>query len=106
MKYYIIAGERSGDLHASNLLLALKDKDDNAQFRGMGGEYMEDAGCTLFAHYKEMALMGFVEVLMHFRRVFKRRQTRYGCFLARCFDFGGFCRFQYENGHFCYSKRY
>lgn len=71
MKYYIIAGERSGDLHASNLLLALKDKDDNAQFRGMGGEYMEDAGCTLFAHYKEMALMGFVEVLMHFRRVFR-----------------------------------
>ena len=71
MKYYIIAGERSGDLHASNLLLALKKKDPDAQFRGMGGEYMEEAGCTLFAHYKEMALMGFVEVLMHFRRVFR-----------------------------------
>lgn len=71
MKYYIIAGERSGDLHASNLLLALKKKDPDAQFRGMGGDYMEEAGCTLFAHYKEMALMGFVEVLMHFRRVFR-----------------------------------
>ncbi|EPR65711.1 lipid-A-disaccharide synthase [Cyclobacterium qasimii] len=71
MKYYIIAGERSGDLHASNLLLALKKKDPDAEFRGMGGEYMEEAGCTLFAHYKEMALMGFVEVLMHFRRVFR-----------------------------------
>ena len=71
MKYYIIAGERSGDLHGANLLLALKEKDPEAQFRGMGGEYMEDAGCTLFAHYKEMALMGFVEVLIHFRRVFK-----------------------------------
>lgn len=71
MKYYIIAGERSGDLHASNLILALKEKDPEAQFRGMGGEYMEEAGCSLFAHYKEMALMGFVEVLVHFRRVYR-----------------------------------
>tara|TARA_R110001592_G_scaffold363383_1_gene686675 strand:- start:11870 stop:12976 length:1107 start_codon:yes stop_codon:yes gene_type:complete len=71
LKYYIIAGERSGDLHASNLLLALKKKDPDAEFRGMGGEYMKEAGCSLFAHYKEMALMGFVEVLMHFRRVFR-----------------------------------
>lgn len=71
LKYYIIAGERSGDMHASNLLLALKEKDPEAEFRGMGGEYMEEAGCSLFAHYKEMALMGFVEVLVHFRRVYR-----------------------------------
>ena len=47
LKYYIIAGERSGDLHASNLLIALKERDPDARFRGMGGEFMENAGCTL-----------------------------------------------------------
>lgn len=71
MKYYIIAGERSGDLHASNLLYELKKKDPNAEFRGMGGDYMQAAGCFLKAHYREMALMGFLEVVLHFRRVVK-----------------------------------
>ncbi|MBD3627509.1 lipid-A-disaccharide synthase [Cyclobacterium sp.] len=71
MKYYIIAGERSGDLHASNLLNSLKEEDPEAAFRGMGGDYMQAEGCFLVAHYREMALMGFVEVLLHFRRVFR-----------------------------------
>ncbi|SHN34433.1 lipid-A-disaccharide synthase [Cyclobacterium lianum] len=70
MKYYIIAGERSGDLHASNLLYSIKEIDEEAEFRGMGGDYMNTAGCELVAHYREVALMGFVEVLLHFRRVF------------------------------------
>lgn len=71
MRYYVIAGERSGDLHASNLLYSLKREDPEAEFRGMGGDYMQAAGCHLTAHYREMALMGFVEVLLHFRRVFR-----------------------------------
>lgn len=71
MKYYIIAGERSGDLHASNLLYELKKEDPDAEFIGMGGDYMQAAGCLLTAHYREMALMGFVEVVLHFRRVVK-----------------------------------
>ncbi|MDN3688223.1 lipid-A-disaccharide synthase [Cyclobacterium jeungdonense] len=71
MNYYIIAGERSGDLHASNLLHCLKQVDSKAEFRGMGGDYMEGEGCILVAHYREMALMGFLEVLLHFRRVVK-----------------------------------
>ncbi|MFC4874511.1 lipid-A-disaccharide synthase [Negadavirga shengliensis] len=71
MKIYIIAGERSGDLHASNLISALSRLDPSLEFRGMGGEYMEQSGCVLAAHYKEIALMGFVEVLLHFRRVLK-----------------------------------
>ena len=71
MKYYIIAGERSGDLHAANLISCLKNEDLAAEFRGMGGDYMEAEGCRLEAHYREMALMGFLEVLVHFRRVFK-----------------------------------
>lgn len=69
LNYYIIAGERSGDLHASNLIQGLKKVDAHAQFRGMGGDYMEAADCFLVAHYREMALMGFVEVVLHFRRV-------------------------------------
>ena len=96
MKYYIIAGERSGDLHASNLLLALKKEDPDARFRGMGGAFMEEAGCGLFVHYKEIALMGFVEVLMHFRRVFhyldivKKDLVAYQPDALILVDFGGF----------------
>jgi lipid-A-disaccharide synthase len=96
LKYYIIAGERSGDLHASNLLLALKKKDPDARFRGMGGAFMEEAGCTLFAHYKEIALMGFLEVLIHFRRVFhyldivKKDLVSFQPDALILVDFGGF----------------
>ena len=96
MNYYIIAGERSGDLHASNLIHGLKKVDPNAEFRGMGGDYMEAAGCLLKAHYREMALMGFVEVVLHFRRVVKYLNKIKADLLAHppdaliLVDFGGF----------------
>lgn len=65
MKYYIVAGEASGDLHASNLIKALKEKDPAAEFRGCGGDLMRDAGAKLLIHYKDMAYMGFWEVFVH-----------------------------------------
>jgi lipid-A-disaccharide synthase len=63
MKFYLIAGEPSGDLHAANLVVALKKTFPDANFRGYGGEKMAQAGVTLVRHYAEMAFMGFVEVL-------------------------------------------
>lgn len=62
MKYYLIAGERSGDLHASNLMKQLKIQDSEAEFRFWGGEQMQAVGGELVTHYREMAFMGFVEV--------------------------------------------
>ena len=63
MKYYIIAGEASGDLHASNLVRELKKKDPEAEVRGWGGDLMCDAGVSIVRHYKDTAIMGFVNVL-------------------------------------------
>jgi len=63
MRYYIIAGEASGDLHGSNLIKALKRQDPGADFRCWGGDLMEAAGATLAKHYKDLAFMGFVEVI-------------------------------------------
>jgi lipid-A-disaccharide synthase len=63
MKYYVIAGERSGDLHASNLIKSLKKEDPDFHFRGIGGDYMKDQGVELIIHYKDLAVMGFLEVL-------------------------------------------
>lgn len=71
MKYYIIAGEASGDLHASNLMKALKEVDQNAEFRFWGGDLMEKQGGTLVKHYRELAFMGFSEVIMNLRTIFK-----------------------------------
>ncbi|MBO4233848.1 lipid-A-disaccharide synthase [Riemerella anatipestifer] len=65
MKYYIIAGEASGDLHGSNLMKALKQKDPNATFRFWGGDLMEQQGGTLVKHYRDLAFMGFVEVVQN-----------------------------------------
>jgi lipid-A-disaccharide synthase len=59
MKYYFIAGEASGDMHAANLILALKKIDKQAGFRCFGGDRMKEAGAKLCIHYREMALMGF-----------------------------------------------
>ncbi len=69
MKYYIIAGEASGDLHASNLMKALKNQDSKADFRFWGGDLMQAVGGTLVSHYKERAFMGFVEVLFNLRKI-------------------------------------
>lgn len=96
MRYYIIAGERSGDLHAGNLCKALALEDPNAEMRGFGGEYMQSAKVKLDVHYRELAVMGFWEVLTSLRKI-----SRY---LNRCktaienfkpdviilVDFGGF----------------
>jgi lipid-A-disaccharide synthase len=70
-KIYLISGERSGDLHASNLVLALKTYDSPIQFRGMGGGYSKEAGVELAVDYSEVAVMGFLEVVLGFRKVLK-----------------------------------
>lgn len=71
MKYYIIAGEASGDLHGSNLIKALKKEDTSAEIRCWGGDLMQQAGGELAKHYKDMAFMGFLEVLMNIPSIFK-----------------------------------
>lgn len=70
-KIYIISGERSGDLHASNLVLALKSMDSSIQFRGMGGGYSKEAGVELSVDYSQVAVMGFLEVVLGFQKVLK-----------------------------------
>ena len=71
MKYYLIAGEASGDLHASNLIKALKHIDVDADFRAMGGDAMKGAGAKLSKHYSEMSFMGFIEVLQNMSTIRK-----------------------------------
>ncbi|WP_456376395.1 lipid-A-disaccharide synthase [Lutibacter sp.] len=71
MKYYIISGEASGDLHGSNLMKALFEKDPNAEIRFWGGDLMQQVGGTLVKHYRELAFMGFAEVVMNLRTIFK-----------------------------------
>ena len=63
MRYYVIAGEASGDLHGSNLIRALRRQDPQAEFRSWGGDLMEAAGTVLVKHYRDLAFMGFVEVI-------------------------------------------
>lgn len=69
MRYYIISGERSGDLHGSNLVKAIRRHDPEAVFRGLGGDYLRQAGVDLFVHYAEFAVMGFVEVLLNIVKI-------------------------------------
>ena len=71
MKYYLIAGEASGDLHASHLMQALKQRDAEAQFRFFGGDLMAAVGGTRVRHYRELAYMGFIPVLLHLRTILK-----------------------------------
>ena len=70
MKYYLIAGEASGDLHAANLMKELKKADKEASFRFFGGDKMKEAGGQLVKHYKELAFMGFIPVLMNLRTIY------------------------------------
>ncbi len=65
MRYYIIAGEASGDLHGSNLIKALHRQDQQAEVRAWGGDLMQAAGAELIKHYRDLAFMGFVEVIKH-----------------------------------------
>lgn len=69
MKYYIIAGEASGDLHGSNLMKALKQKDAHAEFRFWGGDLMQKQSGTIVKHYRDLAFMGFLEVAMNLRTI-------------------------------------
>ena len=71
MRYYLIVGEASGDLHASNLMRALKREDPGAEFRFFGGDLMTAVGGTRVKHYKELAYMGFIPVLLHLRTIFR-----------------------------------
>lgn len=71
MRYYLIVGEASGDLHASRLMHALKEEDPEAEFRFFGGDLMAAEGGTRVRHYKDLAYMGFIPVLLHLRTIFR-----------------------------------
>ena len=71
MRYYLIAGEASGDLHASHLMQALKQRDGEAEFRFFGGDLMAAVGGTRVRHYRELAYMGFIPVLLHLRTILR-----------------------------------
>ncbi len=71
MRYYLIVGEASGDLHASHLMSEIKKEDINAEFRFLGGDMMAKVGGTLVKHYREMAYMGFIPVMMHLHIILK-----------------------------------
>lgn len=75
MKYYLVAGEASGDLHGANLMKALKREDVDAEFRYFGGDKMQQEGGALVKHYADMAFMGFTEVLLNLRTIFKNLKT-------------------------------
>lgn len=69
MRYYIIAGERSGDLHGGNLVKEIRKRDPDAVFRGLGGDYLRQQGVELLVHYAEFAVMGFVEVILNIVKI-------------------------------------
>lgn len=71
MRYFLVAGEASGDLHGSNLMAALKEQDAQAEFRFFGGDLMQAQGGRLVKHYREMAFMGFIPVLLNLRTILR-----------------------------------
>ncbi|WP_131535413.1 lipid-A-disaccharide synthase [Pedobacter nototheniae] len=75
MKYYLVAGEASGDLHGANLIKALKTEDADADFRYFGGDKMQAEGGELVKHYADMAFMGFTEVVLNLRTIFKNMKS-------------------------------
>ncbi|MDL2308579.1 lipid-A-disaccharide synthase [Bacteroidales bacterium OttesenSCG-928-B11] len=75
MKYFIIAGEASGDIHAGNLITEMKHLAPDDQFQGWGGDRMEDAGCQILKHYKELAFMGFWEVFTNLPTILRNFKT-------------------------------
>lgn len=96
MKYYLVAGEASGDLHGANLMKALKAKDSNAGFRYFGGDKMKAEGGTLVKHYADMAFMGFTEVIFNLQTILRNMKTckqditAYGPDVLVLIDFPGF----------------
>jgi len=75
MKYFLVAGEASGDLHGSNLMAALKKQDPQAEFCFFGGDLMQVQGGRLIKHYREMAFMGFIPVLLNLRTILRNMKT-------------------------------
>lgn len=108
MKYYLVAGEASGDLHGANLMKALKDEDADAEFRYFGGDKMQAEGGSLVKHYAEMAFMGFTEVVLNLQTILrnmkacKRDILTYEPDVLILIDFPGFnlkiAKFAKENG--------
>lgn len=108
MRYYLICGERSGDLHTSRLVAALKSKDEQAVLRGIGGELSQANGLELYRHYKDVAVMGAWEVFVKLPFIFKRiRETKEDILKFKpdvvvLIDFGGFnmkiAAFAHEQG--------
>lgn len=108
MKYYIIAGERSGDLHGANLIRSLKQKDSQAEVRCWGGDAMQQAGGVLVKHYRELAFMGFWEVITNLKtimgllRLCKRDLMAYQPDVLILIDYPGFnmrmARFAHKKG--------
>ncbi|MEN9599271.1 MAG: hypothetical protein RL596_1590 [Bacteroidota bacterium] len=74
MKYYVIAGEASGDLHGSNLIKAIRANDPSASFRCWGGDLMQEAGADLVKHYRDLAFMGFAEVVKNLPTILHTNQ--------------------------------
>jgi len=107
VKYYIIAGERSGDLHGSNLMKALKQHDPSASFKGFGGDYMQQVGLDLSVHYKDLAFMGLLEFLFNLRKIsqyIKQCENEIGEFkpdVVILIDYAGFNR---QIGKYCKKK--
>jgi len=98
MKYYIIAGERSGDLHGGNLINALRREDPDAVLRGFGGDEMKAAGMELYVHYEELAIMGFIALIsslfkiMRYIAMAKRDIAQFQPDVIILIDYGGFNR--------------
>lgn len=96
MRYYLIAGERSGDLHGANLIRALKKRDREAKFRAWGGGFMEEAGADIVVHYRNLAFMGFIEVILYFNKILhylrlcKKDIRTFRPDVVILIDFGGF----------------
>ena len=100
MKYFLIAGEASGDLHAAHLMQALLQEDPDADFRFYGGDEMQRVGGKLLCHYKHLAYMGFIPVLLHLRTILRgiKLQTADCRMATRRGDSGGLSRIQPQDG--------
>lgn len=96
MKYFLIAGEASGDLHAAHLMQALRAEDAEAEFRFYGGDEMQKVGGTMLCHYRELAYMGFIPVLLHLRTILrgmsrcKRQMAKWNPDVLILVDYPGF----------------
>lgn len=109
MKYYIISGEASGDLHGANLIKSLRKQDPQAQFRVWGGDLMQAEGAVLVKHYRDLAFMGFAEVVAHLGQILrnfrlcKKDLRQYAPDVVILIDYPGFnmrmMRFAYRQGY-------